>query len=98
MADINVGYEGLQQAAGQLKSGREELDQKLQQLQTVINNLTSSEFKTQIASGKFSEYYQQWTTSARGALESLDGMSNYLNQVMQGHEQLDQQLAGGISG
>jgi WXG100 family type VII secretion target len=98
MADINVGYEGLQQAAGQLKSGREELDQKLQQLQSIINNLTSSEFKTQVASGKFAEFYQQWTTSARGTLESLDGMSNYLNQVMQGHEQLDQQLAGGISG
>ena len=98
MTDINVGYEGLQSAAGQLQSGREELDQKLQQLQTVINELTSSEFKTQVASDKFSEYYQQWTTSARGALEALDGMSQYLNQVMQGHEQLDQQLSGGIPG
>lgn len=95
MADINVGYDGLQQTSTQLKNGKEELTQKLQQLKGLVDQLTSGEFKTQVASGKFNESYQQFTTSATNLVESLDSISQYLNNVIQQHQQLDQSLAGG---
>ena len=95
MTSINIGYDGLQQTSTQLKNGKEELTQKLQQLKGLVDQLTSGEFKTQVASGKFNESYQQFTTSATNLVESLDSISQYLNNVIQQHQQLDQSLAGG---
>jgi WXG100 family type VII secretion target len=95
MTSINIGYDGLQQTSTQLKTGKEELTQKLQQLKGLVDQLTSGEFKTQVASGKFNESYQQFTTSATNLVESLDSISQYLNNVIQQHQQLDQSLAGG---
>ncbi|HEY3629784.1 MAG TPA: WXG100 family type VII secretion target [Jatrophihabitantaceae bacterium] len=94
-SSINVSYDGLQQASTQLKNGKEEITQKLQQLKGLVDQLTSGEFKTQVASGKFNESYQQFTTSATNLVESLDSISQYLNNVIQQHQQLDQSLAGG---
>jgi WXG100 family type VII secretion target len=95
MADINIGYDGLQQTAGQLKNGKEELTQKLQQLKNQVDQLTQGEFKTQVASGKFSESYQQFTQGATNTIAGLDEIVQYLNNVAQQHQQLDQSLAGG---
>lgn len=95
MVDITVGYEGLQQTANQLKNGKEELTQKLQQLKNQVDQLTNSEFKTQVASGKFNESYQQFTQGATNTISGLDEIVQYLNTVIQQHQQLDQSLAGG---
>jgi WXG100 family type VII secretion target len=95
--DINVGYDGLQNAATQLKSGKEEVTQKLQQLKSLIDQLTNSEFKTQMASGRFNESYQQWNSGATNVIEGLEGMSSYLNDVIREHQDLDSRLASGAS-
>jgi WXG100 family type VII secretion target len=95
MADINVGYDGLQQTATQLRNGKDEVNQKLDQLKAQVDQLTSGEFKTQVASGKFSESYTQFTTGAKNTIQGLDEIVQYLNNVIQQHQQLDQSLAGG---
>ena len=96
MADINVDYDAVVQAANRLRTGRGQLDQKLQQLKSMIDNLISSQFKTTSASGKLGDAYGRFTEAARRALESLDGMGSYLDSVKQQHEELDQNLAGGF--
>jgi WXG100 family type VII secretion target len=95
--NITVGYEGLQQAANQLRSGRQELVTTLRDLQAVINNLTSSGFKTRVASGKFGQSYRQWDQSTSQLLSSLDDISRAIQDAQQKHEQADQRLAEGAS-
>ena len=95
--NITVGYEGLQQAAAQLKNGRTELNTQLRTLQQAINNLTSSGFKTRLASGKFGQHYQQWDRSANELISSLDDISRAIQDAQQKHEQRDQALAEGVN-
>jgi WXG100 family type VII secretion target len=98
MPDINLDYDGVIQAANQLRTARGQLDQKLQRLKAMIDNLISSQFKTTAASGKLGEAYTKFTNAVTKANESLDGMARYLDSVKQQHEELDQQLAGGFGG
>jgi WXG100 family type VII secretion target len=95
MSDVNVGYEGVSQAAAQLQSGKNEMSEKLQALKSMVDQLVSSEFRTQMASPKFQESYQQWTTGAQNMVEGLDGMATFLGDVVRGHQELDARLAGG---
>lgn len=95
MADINVGYEGLQQTVTQLRNGKEEIKRQLDQFKSQVDQLTSGEFKTQVASQKFNESYTQFTTGAKNTIEGITEIEQYLNNVIQQHQQLDQSLAGG---
>jgi WXG100 family type VII secretion target len=96
MADINVDYDAVVRSANRLKTGRGQLDQKLQQLKGMIDNLISSQFKTTAASGKLGDAYSRFTNAARQTMQALDGMGSYLESVKQQHEELDQNLAGGF--
>lgn len=96
--NITVGYEGLQQAANQLRSGKQELVSTLRDLQSVINSLTSSGFRTRVASGRFGQHYQQWNQSTTQLLASLDDISRAIQDAQQKHEQADQSLAEGVGG
>src|SRR5262245_21005081 len=96
--NITVGYEGLQQSATQLKSGKDELVSVLQGLQSTINSLTSAGFKTRVASGRFGEHYRQWNQSSTQLLSSLDEISRAIQDAQQKHEQADASLAEGVGG
>ena len=93
---ITVGYEGLRQAAQQLRSGKQELDTTLRELQTVIDDLTSSGFKTRVASTRFGQHYRQWTDATSKLVGSLDDISRAVQDARQKHEQADSALAAGV--
>ncbi|HMG39833.1 MAG TPA: WXG100 family type VII secretion target [Acidimicrobiales bacterium] len=95
---ITVGYEGLQQAANQLRSGKQELVGTLRNLQSVIDGLTSSGFKTRVASGRFGQHHQRWDQSTQELLGSLDEISRAIQDARQKHEQADATLAAGVAG
>ncbi|MFI8094023.1 WXG100 family type VII secretion target [Streptomyces sp. NPDC086080] len=95
MVDVNVGYDGVNRAALQLKTGQDEITQKLQSLKGMVDQLVTSEFRTQLASSKFQDSYQQWTTGATTMLQGLEGMAGFLNDVVREHQDLDLRLAGG---
>ena len=96
--NITVGYEGLQQAANQLKSGKDELTGVLRELQSAINSLTSGGFKTRVASTRFNEHYRTWTDSTTKLVSSLDDISRAIQEARQKHEQADSALAEGVGG
>ena len=96
MTNINVGYDGLQRAAGQLRTGQSDMTQRLQALKSMIDQLVNSEFRTDLASGRFNDSYQQWSTGAQNMIDGLEGMSTYLGQVIQEYQELDNRLAGGL--
>ena len=93
---ITVGYEGLRQAAQELRSGKQELDTTLRELQAVIDDLTGSGFKTRVASTRFGAHYRQWTDATAKLVGSLDDISRAIQDAQQKHEQADQTLAAGV--
>ena len=95
---VTVGYEGLQQAANQLRSGKQELVTTLRNLQSVVDSLTGSGFKTRVASGRFGQHYQRWSRSAEDLVTSLDDIARAIQDAQQKHEQADQALAAGVAG
>lgn len=97
MPDVSIGYEGLSQAATQLQSGHEELNEKLQSLQSMISTLNEGDFRTQLAAPRFQDSYQEWTGGTRTMLNGLQNMSSYLGEVAAKYQELDQDLSAGAS-
>ncbi|MFG1779622.1 WXG100 family type VII secretion target [Micromonospora sp. NPDC049051] len=96
MVDVNIGYDGLQRAAGQLRTGQTEMTQRLQTMKSMIDQLVTSEFRTQLASSRFQDSYQQWSTGAQNMIDGLEGMAAFLNDTIREYQDLDNRLAGGI--
>jgi WXG100 family type VII secretion target len=96
MQDINIDYDAVVQAANRLTEGKQRLDQKLDQLKSMIDNLISTQFKTTAASGKLGDAQSRFTQAAKQTMAALNGMSQYLESVKRQHEELDQNLAGGF--
>lgn len=97
MANINVSYDEMEQAATQLGTGRDEMSQKLQHLQTQIGNLVSSGFVTDQASGKFDTAYREYTAGANTVVEKLTEIQSFLTQTANAMRDMDSQIAAKIS-
>ena len=98
MANMNVTYDELRNQANQLRTGQQTLTDTLHQLQTQVNNLVSSGFVTDQASGAFQQSYDDFTRGTQQAVEGLDGMASFLEQAAQTLSDADSQLAQGIRG
>lgn len=96
MASINVTYDEVRSASSKLKSSGQSMQDQVAQLKAMIDNLVQSGFKTELASGRFHASYEQWTTGARNMLEGLGGMSQYLDQVVAKHQELDSSLSSSM--
>ena len=96
MPDINIDYDALQRQAQNLRQGQQNLVQKLETLQNMINNLITGQFKTDVASGKLGDAQSRFTQNAKRALEALERMARYLESVIQQQRDLDQGLGGGF--
>ena len=98
MANINMTYSELTDQASRLDQGRQEIQDKLNTMMSQVQNLISSGFVTDQASGAFGESYQQFTSGAAATIDGLQGMTAFLNQTAQAMADLDAQLAAGIKG
>ncbi|MBL5973872.1 MAG: WXG100 family type VII secretion target [Candidatus Leucobacter sulfamidivorax] len=97
MANINVSYAEMEQAASLLGVGRDEITQKLQAMQTQINNLVASGFVTDQASGKFNNAYNEYTISANTVVAKLTEIQSFLTQSANLLRDMDAQIAARIS-
>ena len=93
MANVHVDYEQLQSSASQLRSGQQEVESLLARLKSMIDNLVSSGFVTDQASGKFQQSYEQWNSGAKNVIQGLQGMSSFLDKAIAQHQQLDSELS-----
>jgi WXG100 family type VII secretion target len=96
--NVNVTYQDMRDAANQLRNGQAEIQQKLGQLQKLVQNLVNGGFVTDRASKQFDQSYNEFTTGATKTIEGLDGMGKYLESAANAFEQADQQLAQGLHG
>lgn len=96
MANVNVTYEEMQNAASQLQSGQSEIDSQLAQLNSLIENLVGSGYVTDSSSPQFQAAYQEFNTGARNVIAGLSGISNYLNTAARTFQEADTSLANMI--
>jgi WXG100 family type VII secretion target len=98
MANMNVTYGEMTDAANRLTTGKDDITSKLHELQSLVNNLVNGGFVTDSASGAFHTSYEQFTKGTTDAVSGLDGMSQFLTKAADALQNLDQDLAKGIGG
>ena len=97
MANMNVTYAEMTSRADQLTSGRDEINQTLQRLQSQINALVSQGFVTDRSSGAFAEAYNRFTSGATNTIGGLDDLSAFLRSTAQTLQDVDAQIASRIA-
>lgn len=96
MSNINVSYDSINNAASRLDQGRDELTLKVQELNTLINNLVGDGFVTSQASGAYQAAFEQYSNGAKQTIDGLTGLSNFLRKTAQTLQETDQAIASAI--
>ena len=97
MANITVSYSEIEQAAGGLGTGRDDVTHQLQAMQARIENLVTSGFVTDQASGKFNAAFAEYTISARSVIAKLTEIQSFLTQTAAAMREMDAQIAAKIN-
>ena len=98
MANLNVSYDEMDAAAHRLTTGRDQLNEQLTQLRTFIQNLVSSGFVTDQASGAFNQSYEQFTTAATTTVSNLTEIAQNLRTTAQVLRDTDTEIAARLRG
>lgn len=98
MANLNVSYQEMRDAATRLTTGQDEITTKLNELRSFIESLISSGFVTDQASVAFGESYRQFTQGATQTVGALTNLGEYLRAAATTLEDADTQLASGLRG
>jgi WXG100 family type VII secretion target len=97
MAVIKVTSEQLHSVSSQLKSGSEEVSQRLNSMKTQVQNLVDSDWSG-AASGSFKDNYEKWNHGAQQVKEALDGIAQLLAQAAQTYQETEEKLAQQLRG
>lgn len=98
MANLNVTYDQMDQAASRLRTGQGQLETQLQQLKELVSQLVQDGFTTSRASGAFDAAYTEFNTGAAKTISGIEGMASFLNRASEAMKSTDEQLAGQIGG
>ncbi len=93
MPNINVTYGDMNDAASKLRSGKDELDSRLTQLKSMVDNLVTTGFITDAASPAFQQVYTEFNQGVTQTIQGLDGISAYLDKAVTAMQDMDHQLA-----
>lgn len=96
MANLNVTYDDMNQAAIRLDAGKADLERILHDLKSVVDGLTASGFQTELASGAYLETYEKFTSGTIQAIGGLEGLSTYLRKAAEAMASTDAELAKAI--
>jgi uncharacterized protein YukE len=94
MADFKASYGEMENMAGKLEQGREDISGILTTLKTGVDTLLGDDFKTEHASGKFGEGYTELTTGLENAIDGIRDMGESLRKMQQAIKDTDAALAG----
>ena len=98
MANLNVTYDDLREAAQRLTAGQDDLINKLVELSNLVSNLTANGFQAEQSSAAYRDSFEQFTTGTRSAVEGLEGLSKFLISAADALQQTDEGLASAIKG
>ncbi|WNI17171.1 WXG100 family type VII secretion target [Actinacidiphila sp. ITFR-21] len=98
MANVNVTYQDMRDAAAKLRTGQHEITEKLQTLQKYVRDLVNGGYVTDRSSRQFDQSYSEFNTGATKTIEGIDGMAKFLESAADAFQQADEQLAKGLGG
>jgi len=98
MANLNVTYDDLRDAARRLTSGKEDLQQKLTDLSNLVHQLTAEGFQAEQSSAAYRDSFEQFRSGTSQAIDGLDGLSSFLVSAADTLQQTDEGLANAIRG
>lgn len=97
MAELHVTSESLAGVAGQLSSGSQSIESQLSNLKALVEGLVSGDWGGS-ASQSFNELYSQWDQAGIQLKESLQGISDLLNQAALTYEENENAIASTFNG
>jgi WXG100 family type VII secretion target len=96
VANLNVTYGDMQTAAGQLRSGENQINSDLARLKKLIDNLVASGYATDSSSRQFQASYDEFNSGATKMIAGLTGMGQYLDTAAKAFHETDTQLASAL--
>lgn len=96
MSNVNVTYQQMHDAAGQLIQGRHQIEADLSQLKSLVDQLVGEGYVTDSSSVQFELAYAEFTSGAKNAIAGLEGMAGYLRAAATTFQDADTQLAGAL--
>jgi WXG100 family type VII secretion target len=96
--DMDVTYEDMTAAGERLIREHEQVDAKLDELQSYIDGLVNDGYVTSRSSRVFDQSYRDFTNGARQVLEGLRGMGEFLKTAATTLQETDEGLASGLGG
>ncbi|HEX5769633.1 MAG TPA: WXG100 family type VII secretion target [Nocardioidaceae bacterium] len=97
MANLNVTYDEMHDAANKLRAGRQEIEAQLSRLKSMVDGLVSGGYVTDKSSKAFQSSYEEFNTGVNKTIEGLDGMGEYLTQAAKALADTDEQLAAALN-
>ena len=98
MANLNVTYEDLRDAARRLQAGKDDLHTKLTELSNLVQSLTASGFQAEQSSAAYRDSFEQFRSGTTTAVNGLEGLSSFLVSAADALQQTDEGLASAIKG
>lgn len=98
MANLNVTYEDLREAAQRLNAGKDDMIGKLSELSNLVETLTSNGFQAEQSSAAYRDSFEQFRSGTSQAIDGLDGLSSFLVSAADTLQQTDEGLANAIRG
>jgi uncharacterized protein YukE len=98
MANMNVTYDEMTNAANNLRTGQGQIEETLGRLRGLVDGLISQGFQTDKASGQFGTSYQSMDKGLTEALTGISGMADFLVQARAALQGVDDQLSAGLQG
>lgn len=97
MANLNVSYEQMETAAGNLRTGQEEIVENLTHLRGLVERLIEDGFTTSSASGAFDAAYKEFDSGANSTIQGIEGMASFLDKAAQALSSTDEELAKALN-
>ena len=97
MANVNVTYQEMEDAAGKLSAGQQDIESKLTDLKRLVDGLVNGGYVTDKSSVSFQGSYDEFTKGATETIRGLEGMSKYLKTAAQTFRQSDEELARNLA-
>ncbi|HEY0532003.1 MAG TPA: WXG100 family type VII secretion target [Actinoplanes sp.] len=97
MANLNVTYAEMSDSATRMRNNKNDIDSRLTECKSIVDQLTASGFVTDQASGKFDEVHTEFVNSANTLMETLEQLSTWLDKAVDALQDMDTQLAGSLN-
>ncbi|WP_241981058.1 WXG100 family type VII secretion target [Cryobacterium sp. TMT2-23] len=91
---FHASYDAMEQTAGVLESGAEDIKGQLHSLLGKVEELLGEGFKTDLASGKFGEGYNELNNGVNTAVAGITDMAIALRSMSQKTREHDASMAG----